>query len=170
MIDPDGFRPNVGIILSNPGGQLLWARRVGQDAWQFPQGGIQHEESHNSAMFRELYEEIGLRPEDVEIAGSTENWLRYKIPKQYIRWKSKPLCIGQKQHWYVLRLKCGDDRVCLDRDSTPEFEEWEWVDYWHAPKHIVEFKRQVYCRALAELAPCLSADNTVPPEWVNEYL
>ncbi|MET1066641.1 MAG: RNA pyrophosphohydrolase, partial [Pseudomonas prosekii] len=36
VIDPDGFRPNVGIILTNDAGQVLWARRINQDAWQFP--------------------------------------------------------------------------------------------------------------------------------------
>lgn len=40
MIDADGFRANVGIILANTQGQVLWAKRVGHDSWQFPQGGI----------------------------------------------------------------------------------------------------------------------------------
>lgn len=170
VIDCNGFRANIGIILSNCEGQVFWGKRIGQDAWQFPQGGIQRHESHKAALFRELYEEVGLKPGDVEIVGSTEDWLRYKIPKRFIRWHSKPLCIGQKQHWFVLRLKCGEDRVCLDKDDTPEFEEWRWVDYWHAPRHVVDFKRQVYCRALAELAPLLFTQDAQPPEWVNDYL
>lgn len=170
MIDRDGFRANVGIILSNCEGQLFWGKRIGQEAWQFPQGGIDRHESHKAAMFRELYEEVGLKPEDVEIIGSTKEWLRYEIPKRYVRWNSKPLCIGQKQHWYLLRLKCGDDRVCLDHDKTPEFEEWAWVDYWHAPEHVIDFKKQVYCQALNELAPLIADDKATPPAWVAEYL
>ena len=170
MIDRKGYRANVGIILSNCEGQVFWGKRVGQDAWQFPQGGINRNESHKQAMFRELHEEVGLSPDDVEIIGSTDDWLRYRIPKRFIRWNSRPLCIGQKQHWYVLRLKCDDDKVCLDHDMTPEFEEWKWVDYWHPPKHVVEFKREVYCKALAELGPLLSPKNSHPPEWVLKYL
>ena len=170
LIDRKGFRANVGIILTNCNGQVFWGKRVGQDAWQFPQGGIHKNESHRQALFRELHEEVGLRPGDVEVIGSTENWLRYRIPRRFIRWNSRPLCIGQKQRWYVLRLKCDDEQVCLDHDATPEFEEWKWVDYWHAPQHVVEFKREVYCRALVELGPLLAPDNSEPPDWVSQYL
>ena len=94
MIDEDGFRPNVGIILANPSGQVLWARRVGQDAWQFPQGGIKKDESPESAMFRELKEETGLESHHVEIVGSTDDWLKYWLPKRFIRYNTEPLCIG----------------------------------------------------------------------------
>jgi putative (di)nucleoside polyphosphate hydrolase len=170
MIDKNGYRANVGIILSNCDGKVFWGKRVGQDAWQFPQGGIKRNESHRAAMYRELREEVGLKPSDVEIIGSTQNWLRYHIPKQFIRWHSKPLCIGQKQHWYVLRMKCDEDRVCLDHSFKPEFEDWCWVDYWHPPRHVVHFKRQVYCRALAELAPLLFPNRMEIPDWVNKYV
>lgn len=40
MIDTDGFRANVGIILANTQGQVLWTKRVGHNSWQFPQGGL----------------------------------------------------------------------------------------------------------------------------------
>lgn len=169
MIDKNGYRANVGIILSNRYGQVFWGRRTGQDAWQFPQGGIQEDESHDDAMLRELHEEVGLHPADVDIVGSTDSWLRYELPRHFIRWHSKPLCIGQKQHWFVLRLKCDDSRVCLDRHTTPELEEWKWVDYWHPPRHVIDFKRKVYCRALTELAPLLHKENQ-RPQWVEEFL
>lgn len=170
MIDRHGFRANVGIILSNDKGQVFWGKRVGRDAWQFPQGGIKRHESHITAMYRELREEVGLGPDDVEVVGSTEDWLHYKIPRHLIRWKSRPLCIGQKQHWYILRLKCEDGRVCLNGDVTPEFEAWKWVDYWHPLRHVVEFKREVYCKALAELASCIDTRGHQRPAWINEYL
>ena len=60
MIDSNGFRPNVGIIICNKLGQLLWAKRIKQDAWQFPQGGIKEAEPPEEALFRELSEEVGL--------------------------------------------------------------------------------------------------------------
>lgn len=158
MIDSDGFRPNVGIILSNPQGRLLWARRIGQEAWQFPQGGIQTDETPAEAMYRELGEEVGLQPEQVEVMGSTRGWLRYRLPRQYVRRTSRPLCIGQKQVWFMLRLLCKDSAVSLDLTGKPEFDHWRWVDYWHPLGEVVAFKRNVYRRALKELAPLLFPD------------
>ncbi len=158
MIDPDGFRPNVGIILSNPEGQLLWARRIGQDAWQFPQGGMRSDETPAEAMYRELGEEVGLLPEHVELIGATRGWLRYRLPRQYVRRNSRPLCIGQKQVWFLLRILCTDKAVRLDRSERPEFDRWRWVDYWHPVNEVVAFKRKVYRQALNELAPLLFPD------------
>ncbi len=150
MIDSQGYRANVGIILSNRDGKLLWARRLGQDNWQFPQGGIRKNETHEQALYRELHEEIGLYPGDVEIIGSTRGWLRYRLPKRYIRHGTKPLCIGQKQRWFILRLLSDDSQVRLDASETPEFDDWRWVQYWEPLKEIVFFKRRVYEQALKE--------------------
>ncbi|MGF1642640.1 MAG: RNA pyrophosphohydrolase [Thiotrichales bacterium] len=155
MIDLDGYRPNVGIILSNRSGQLFWAKRIGQNAWQFPQGGIRRYETVVEAMYRELREEVGLLPEHVEIIGSTRRWLRYRLPRHLVRRDSTPVCIGQKQRWFLLRMVCPDDRVCFDVTESPEFDGWRWVDYWRPVDEVVFFKREVYRRALQEFAPKL---------------
>ncbi len=127
VIDADGFRPNVGIILANDKGRLLWARRVGQDAWQFPQGGIGKGESPEQALYRELQEEVGLTAEAVKVLACTRGWLRYRLPKRYQRFNSKPLCIGQKQVWFLLRLLTDESDVILDTSVKPEFYEYRWV-------------------------------------------
>ncbi len=155
MIDADGFRPNVGIILVNDENRLFWGRRVGQNAWQFPQGGIKAKESPREAMFRELEEEVGLRPEHVEVLGETRRWLRYRLPKRFIRRHSHPVCIGQKQRWFLLRVNCAESDFCLDRCEKPEFDSWRWVSYWEPVRDVIYFKRRVYERALEELAPLL---------------
>jgi putative (di)nucleoside polyphosphate hydrolase len=154
VIDSDGFRPNVGIILTNNAGQLLWARRVGgQDAWQFPQGGINKTESPEEALFRELHEEVGLFPNDVQILGATRGWLRYRLPDRLVRHNSQPLCIGQKQRWFLLKLLADDNQVVLNNNvDKPEFDEWRWVSYWYPLGKVVAFKRDVYRRALKELS------------------
>jgi putative (di)nucleoside polyphosphate hydrolase len=156
MIDSEGYRLNVGIILCNRQGRLLWARRVGQDIWQFPQGGIKDHERPEDALYRELYEEIGLQAHQVEVMGCTRDWLSYKLPKRFLRHGKKPLCIGQKQKWYLLRLTGADSDVCLDRGELPEFDGWRWVEYWHPLAEVVSFKRAVYQRALEELAPLVT--------------
>lgn len=155
MIDPDGFRANVGIILCNDQRKLFWGRRVGQNAWQFPQGGIDELETPEEAMYRELEEEVGLLPHQVELIGSTRGWLRYRLPKCFQRHNSKPLCIGQKQRWFLLRVLCEEGDFCLNRNAKPEFDRWRWVHYWRPISEVVYFKRQVYSHALRELAPLL---------------
>ncbi len=169
MIDSEGFRPNVGIILYNAEGRLFWAKRIGQHSWQFPQGGIQWDESPEQAMFRELAEETGLLPEHVQVIGCTKGWLRYRLPKRLIRRGGRPLCIGQKQIWFLLRMLGGEDAVRLDRSDHPEFDHWQWVDYWYPLRAVVPFKRQVYWRALRELAPLLLVD-CLPEEAATDAL
>lgn len=153
MIDEQGYRPNVGIILCNDQGQVLWARRIGQDAWQFPQGGIKQGESPEKALYRELTEEVGLTANDVQILGCTRGWLRYRLPKRMIRQGNRPVCIGQKQKWYLLRLLGDDSDIDVSASPKPEFDGWNWVSYWFPLGEVVAFKRDVYRRAMTELAP-----------------
>lgn len=153
MIDDDGYRPNVGIVICNRQGQVLWARRYGQHSWQFPQGGINPGESPEQAMYRELYEEVGLQRKDVRLLASTRNWLRYKLPKRLVRWDTKPVCIGQKQRWFLLQLQCNDADINVRRSKSPEFDGWRWVSYWYPVRQVVSFKREVYRRVMKEFAP-----------------
>lgn len=154
-IDAEGFRPNVGIIITDGKGRVLWARRHRQDSWQFPQGGIQAGESPEEAMFRELHEETGLERSAVTILGVSRGWLRYRLPKRLLRHDSKPLCIGQKQRWFLLKLIGPESAVRFDTTDHPEFDHWAWVSYWYPLRHVVIFKREVYRRALRELMPLL---------------
>lgn len=158
VIDPDGFRPNVGIIVANEAREVLWAKRVRQDAWQFPQGGIRYGESPEQAMTRELHEELGLKPEDVRILGCTQGWYSYRLPSQYVRRGRGRTCIGQRQKWFALRLIGDESRVRFDAGPQPEFEGWRWVSWWHPLSEVVEFKREVYRCALHELAPLLGIE------------
>ena len=151
VIDRAGYRLNVGIILVGPEGHVFWGRRTGHDAWQFPQGGLAQGETAMSAMYRELHEEIGLDKEDVEILGVTKRWLRYRLPKQYVRYGREPLVIGQKQKWYLLRLVTSDQKIRLDLSDSPEFDSWRWIEYATPKQEVIFFKQQVYTQAMQEL-------------------
>ncbi len=170
-IDTAGFRANVGIILCNGKDSVLLGGRTRQNGWQFPQGGVRVDESAEDAMYRELDEEIGLAPEDVQILGRTREWLRYKLPDRYIRRHVEPLCIGQKQRWFLLRLVGSEHKLRLDKSDLPEFDRWRWVHYWQPVREVIYFKREVYVQALKELGPLLFPDG-MPPRpnwWVDEW-
>lgn len=152
MIDQDGFRQGVGIILVNAKRQVFLAKRIGKEAWQFPQGGIKEKETPEEAMYRELKEEIGLHADDVRILSSTRRWLRYRLPKRLVRHYSKPLCIGQKQKWFLLQLKSHESNINLMATESPEFDSWAWVSYWYPLTQVVAFKRRVYGLAMKEFA------------------
>ena len=153
MIDPDGYRPNVGIVLMRPDGRVFWARRVRRDGWQFPQGGMNTDETPLEAMYRELREETGLGPDHVAVLGVTPGWLRYRLPQRAIRRNDRIVCIGQKQVWFLLQFTGEETDLRLDLTETPEFYDWRWVDFWYPVRHVVMFKRGVYSSALRHLAP-----------------
>jgi putative (di)nucleoside polyphosphate hydrolase len=157
MIDPDGYRPNVAIVLMNNERRVFWAQRSGSDGWQFPQGGMNTDETPIEAMYRELREETGLTPDLVEVVGSTPGWLRYRLPRRYQRHYSKPLCIGQKQVWFLLRFLGDESAFSLDICKEPEFCTYKWVDFWYPVDNVITFKRDVYHQALSILEPMADA-------------
>ncbi len=155
MIDEQGYRPNVGIILTNTVGQVFWAKRIGQEAWQFPQGGINENEKAEEALFRELYEEVGLLPTEVKILAESRYWLSYRLPRRLIRSQARPVCIGQKQKWFLLTLVSPETQIKLNATIKPEFDGWAWVSYWYPLHQVIAFKREVYRKALKEFRPYL---------------
>ncbi len=165
-IDRDGFRANVGIVLTPAAsGAVFLGGRIGGRGWQFPQGGVNRGERIDDALFRELWEEIGLERTDVKVLGSTRAWLRYRLPRQYVRDR----CIGQKQRWYLLQLITDESRLRFDTTMQPEFDRWRWAEYWTPVREVVYFKRRVYVRALHELGKLLFPDGLPPyPDWWPE--
>jgi putative (di)nucleoside polyphosphate hydrolase len=169
VIDSDGFRTNVGIVLMRRQGDVFLGRRAGGRGWQFPQGGVRRGEKLEEAVYRELHEEIGLSPSDVELVGQTSRWLRYRLPSRFIRRNQQPVCIGQKQRWFLLRLRHEDVQFDFGRTSEPEFDQWRWATFWEPVREVIYFKRPVYARALTELAPMAFPDGQPPlPSWWGE--
>jgi putative (di)nucleoside polyphosphate hydrolase len=169
VIDSDGFRANVGIVLMRDAGDVFLGRQVGGRGWQFPQGGVLEGESLEQATYRELHEEVGLSPSDVNLVGRTERWLRYRLPAKYVRRNRQPVCIGQKQRWFLLRLKSTAAQFDFTRTREPEFDQYRWVNYWEPVREVIYFKRAVYVRALTELASLAFPDGPPPhPSWWTE--
>ena len=169
MLDRDGFRPNVGIILLNQRSQVFWGKRIRTHSWQFPQGGIDRGENPEQAMFRELHEEVGLLPQHVQVLARTRDWLRYEVPDRFIRRDARGHYKGQKQIWFLLHLVGHDWDLNLRATDHPEFDAWRWNDYWVPLDVVVEFKRGVYEMALTELSRYVPRFDA-RPDHRNRYL
>ena len=170
MIDSEGYRANIGIVITNEKKQILLAKRYKQDAWQLPQGGIDKDETELDALYRELEEEVGLAPEQVSLLAKTPKWLRYELPKEHIRRKQKPTCIGQKQVWYLLKLVSSDTDISLNLHNKVEFDDWKWVDYWNPVDEVINFKKEVYEDMLKALAPVLFENEHSIPSKLSRPL
>ena len=170
MIDSEGYRANIGIVITNEKKQILLAKRYKQDAWQLPQGGIDKNETELEALYRELEEEVGLAPEQVSLLAKTPKWLRYELPMEYIRRKQKPTCIGQKQVWYLLKLVSSDTDISLNLHNKVEFDDWKWVDYWNPVDEVINFKKEVYEDMLKTLAPVLFGNEHSIPSKLSRPL
>ena len=155
MLDRDGFRPNVGIVLLNQKNQVFWGKRIRTHSWQFPQGGINFGETPEQAMFRELHEEVGLTQDHVRIVARTRDWLRYEVPTHFIRRDARGHYRGQKQIWFLLQLVGRDSDMNLRATNHPEFDAWRWGYLEEAAEIVVPFKRAAYdavARAFATFA------------------
>ena len=170
MIDSEGYRANIGIVITNEKKQILLAKRYRQDAWQLPQGGIDKGETELEALYRELEEEVGLAPEQVSLLAKTPKWLRYELPAEHIRRKQKPTCIGQKQVWYLLKLVSSDTDISLSLHNKVEFDDWKWVDYWNPVDEVINFKKEVYEDMLKALAPVLFENEHSIPSKLSRPL
>ena len=154
--EPDSYdgryRLNVCMVLRNEENQVLIAKRLGRrNWWQFPQGGVKQGEAAIEAMYRELYEEVGLKRHQVRLVAQTPRWLRYRLPPEVIPFGSS--VIGQKQRWFLLELRGADHAIDLGRSGADaEFEQWMWVDFWEPLRRVVDFKRHVYRDALEYLS------------------
>jgi len=171
VIDSDGFRANVGIILTNETGEVFLGRRTGGRGWQFPQGGVRKGEALEQALFRELHEEIGLTQADVRLLGQSQRWLRYRLPPRYVRRNQQPVCIGQKQRWFLLRLQRTPAAFDFGSTAEPEFDQWRWGFWWEPVREVIYFKRPVYIKALTELAQIAFPQGAPPhPDWWQEVI
>jgi len=114
-------------------------------------------------MYRELEEETGLKREHVKILGRTKNWLHYNVPSHWVKREWRGTYKGQKQIWYLLRLTGRDHDIHLRASEHPEFDAWRWHDYWVPLDTVIDFKRDVYRKALHQLAQYLERPPRVSP-------
>ena len=147
------YRKNVGLIVLDRNNQLLVCRRKGKKTWQFPQGGIDVGESNTQAAYRELFEEVGIKKNQVNILQKSKHWFHYDLPDKYRpRPKSLKNFKGQIQKWYMLQANTNLE-INLLNEIPQEFVEFKWSTYWYCLSCVVPFKRDVYRYVFTEFLP-----------------
>ena len=145
------YRSNVGIMLINDDGHVFVGQRLdnNQNAWQMPQGGIDCDEDPQSAAYRELLEETGIKQENVKFLATSSKWLLYDLPEDLIPklWDGKYR--GQKQKWFLFKF-LGTNRDINISTEHPEFSNWKWMPKENLLEEIVPFKKSVYESVLRE--------------------
>ena len=143
-----GYRLNVAMIVLNEEKRSLFCKRRNTENWQFPQGGVDGEEHIETAMYRELNEEVGLKKDNVEIIAASKDLIYYDIPRNI---RSRVLggkYKGQAQKYFLLKHISGE--IDLNAENTPEFDQYSWVPFWYPLKQVVDFKKEAYRSALIE--------------------
>jgi len=152
-MDKKNYRKGVGIIIVNADGQFFLGKRIGAEAWQFPQGGIDEGETPSEALYRELHEETGLSENKVEVLAISKRWLVYHIPHVFQRSRKK--YDGAMQKWFLLKLTGNNKDINLNAVDHAEFDAWKWGDEEMAIKSVIRFKRAVYQSILSEFSEVL---------------
>ncbi len=121
------YRPNVAALIVNPAGNLLICERMTiPGAWQFPQGGVDAGESLEQALYREVWEEVGLSANHYEVVDMRDGY-RYLYPKQARNKKvRKHGSHGQEQTYYLCHLKAGAPQVNVHQKPR-EFRAYRWI-------------------------------------------
>lgn len=148
------YRDNVGMVIIDDNCNVLCFERKGAfRKWQFPQGGIDKNESAVDAMYRELFEETGIKKNQVELIYTSKNWFYYQIPRTLIR--KKKVFGGQKQKWFLLKLKVDTGIKEFVQNESQEFSDFKWMSFEQAIDCVIKFKKEVYQDVYNEFKPYL---------------
>lgn len=143
MVPPEEFRKNVAIVVVNAEGLILAAERSDvPGAWQLPQGGIDEGEDEETAMFRELEEEIGTR--EVDILERLPEVIRYDWPESLYDRGYR----GQEQTYFLVRLR-PTARIDLTTHTKQEFSQIAWMNAEEFLKLVRGFKADAYRTAVS---------------------
>lgn len=140
----ENFRETVAAIIINKDKQILMCEHIWIDnAWQFPQGGVEDDEVVEDALKRELYEEIGTKK--IKILKKMPNKITYKFPF-YL--KSKYQIDGQIQTYFLVYFYGEDSEIVFDKQTKPEFKKFQWVSMSEPPRKVIYFKKLAYLEAI----------------------
>ena len=138
------YREVVSAIIINKDKKVLMCEHVWIDnAWQFPQGGVEKGENHETAILRELDEELCMK--DIKILKNIEKPIKYQFP-YYL--KEKYGMEGNVQYFYLLYFYGDESTIRFDNQEKPEFKAFKWTEYDVPPQEVIYFKKLSYYEAL----------------------
>jgi len=134
------FRAGVGAVILNENGKVLGLeRRDIPGAWQLPQGGLDEGESPREAVYREIHEETGIEPAQLDFLSKASRLLAYELPEEA---RSQKTGRGQVQYWFLFRFTGPDEAITLG--DQKEFKAWKWMFMGELTTQVVYFKQPLY--------------------------
>ncbi len=150
------YRASIGFMMIDSRKKVFLGRRCWpKDSpyrYQMPQGGIEPGETPEEALWREMFEEIGLTKQNVQLLAESKEWLTYDLPQ-----RMRTSIDGNKQKWFLLYFSGKQEDLKFDNERRPEFCGARWVPPKKVPYLVIPFKKSVYRRVLEEFKPIIDA-------------
>ena len=150
------YRQSIGFMMIDSRKRVFLGKRCWpKDSpyrFQMPQGGIEEGETPEQALWREMYEEIGLSQKTVQIIAESKEWLTYELPK-----RMRTTIDGNRQKWFLLYFSGKAEDFVFNNQRHPEFCGVRWVQPKKVPYLVIPFKRRVYRQVLNEFKPLIDA-------------
>lgn len=142
------FRAGVGAVILNKKGKVLGLERKDiPGAWQLPQGGLE-DESPLEGVKREIQEETGIEPDDLNLLSECSRLLAYELPLEV---RTQKIGRGQVQYWFLFQFTGEDEAITLG--DKKEFSAWKWMSMKKLAKKVVSFKQPIYRELVKEFKP-----------------
>ncbi len=143
--EDDKFRASCGafIVNKNRGAVLSFERKENRGSRQLPQGGVKIGEDPNEGVYRELYEETGIKKDDLNFLGSYPAWLIYELPEEF---QSKKHGRGQAQKFFYFEFSGDENNINLKDVKDNEFSNFYWSDFKIFLDRTVFFRKKNYTK------------------------
>ncbi|MCB9229275.1 MAG: NUDIX domain-containing protein [Deltaproteobacteria bacterium] len=143
------YRLGIVAVFQNSAGEvLLFRRRDTQDAWQFPQGGREKDESPVQALYREVTEETGCG--DFTIVKGPVGPVTYDFPHHYVMSIAREYR-GQSHDWFLCHYDEGKEPD-LSQAIDQEFDDWRWAPVTDVVSGLISWKKEAYYKGLQLLS------------------
>lgn len=104
--------------------------------WNVPGGGREDDEGTLANALREIEEELGLKPDQLEHLGISNSSIKYDFPESMVK-KREPIALkyrGQQKNQAVFRLKDSKADIAID---PSELKAFTWCKIEDLDQHLM---------------------------------